>query len=129
MPDIFGGPTVDDLAKLWESQNHTYTFDEREKEKMESVLLPVDGEMVYYTLGNEWNRPGEVRPAMVVRVWSTEVVNLLIFLDGDNDKFIGSDGWQTVPGHVLWKTSVPYAQQVPAASWHRADPILEPYEA
>lgn len=94
-----------------------------------NTIMPVDGEMVFYTLGSEWNNPGEVRPALVVRVWSEEVVNLLVFLDGANDKFIGPDGWQSVPGHVLWKTSVPYAEAGPGASWHRADPILEPYEA
>lgn len=96
---------------------------------MENLIAPVDGEMVFYTLGSEWNHSGEVRPAMVVRVWSATTVNLLIFLDGDNDKFIGPDTWQTVPGHILWKTSVLYAEQGRETGWHRADPILEPYEA
>lgn len=96
---------------------------------MQDSVMPVDGEMVYYTLGDDSSRSGEVRPAMVVRVWSEQTVNLLIFLDGDNDKFVGADGWQSVPGHVLWKTSVPYAESGPGASWHRADPFLEPYEA
>lgn len=95
-------------------------------------LSPALGASVYYKLGNDWNRPGEVRPAIIVRVWTPQTVNLLIFLDGDNDKFVGADGWEMVPGHVLWKTSVPYAEDTPdgpGASWNWGKQILEPYEA
>lgn len=96
---------------------------------MQNLKAPVDGEMVYYTLNSKWITHGEVRPAMVVRVWSDVMVNLLVFLDGNNDRFIGADGWETVPGHVLWETSVTISNTGLGGTWHRADPVPELVEA
>lgn len=98
---------------------------------VDNLVVPIIGDLVYYKLGNEWNRPGELRPAMIVRVWSEFTVNLLVFVDGDNDKFMGAEGWETVPGHTLWKTSVPRienAEEGPGASWFYPELVLEPVE-
>ncbi len=69
---------------------------------------PPVGAIVDYVLGDEWIHKGEARPALIVRVWGKTTVNLLVFLDGDNDKRVGDHGWETVPGFTLWKTSVVY---------------------
>lgn len=93
--------------------------------------MPLVGDRVYYKLGDDSNRPGEVRPAVIVRVWSEYTVNLLVFLDGENDKFIGVDGWTTIAGHILWKTSVPRIENAEVAhnnSWFSAETVLEPGE-
>lgn len=87
------------------------------------------GQNVDYVLGNEWNNAGEVRAAIIVRVWSPISVNLLVFLDGDNDKRVGADGWETVPGYVLWKTSVTFNEDELPGTWNYGKSILEPYES
>lgn len=96
---------------------------------MEHLLEPALGASVYYTLGGEWLAKGEQRPAIVVRVWTPTTINLLLFLDGDNDKRVGPDGWQTVPGHVLWKTSVTFNENEVGGTWNYGKQILEPYES
>lgn len=95
----------------------------------ENLVIPIPGDLVYYKLGNEWNRPGELRPAMIVRVWSDTTVNLLIFVDGDNDKFMGAEGWETVPSYTAWKTSVPRIENVKegsGAGWFYPEIVWEP---
>lgn len=88
------------------------------------MKMPFDGEIIYYTLGTDSNRPGEARPAIVVRVWSETVVNLLVFLDGDNDQFINADGWYKIPSCLLWKTSVIHEEDAGQHNrWHRPSEV------
>jgi len=53
------------------------------------------GAIVGYVL-NRGPHAGEVRPAIVVKVWSEETVNLQVFPDGSNDAI----------ADVTWETSV-----------------------
>lgn len=96
---------------------------------METLLEPALGSTVYFTLPAEWNHAGEQRPAVVTRVWSATTVNLLVFLDGDNDKRVGTHDWETVPGYVLWETSVQLNENEIDGTWNYGKAILEPYEA
>lgn len=69
------------------------------------------GADVYYVLYD-----GQRRPAVVVRDWGNNMVNLQVFTDGLNDFATGDPG----SDGILWATSVHYA---PAASmtpgtWH-----------
>ena len=98
----------------------------------ELALMP--GVIVHYVLGSEGpgnGRRGEVRPAMVVRVWDDvgaadvpaaerqepPLVQLQVFLDGTNDDPI--DG-----AALTWRTSVPYATvpedggELVQGTWH-----------
>lgn len=51
---------------------------------MEPIQIRV-GDQVNYVLDPEFQNPGVFRPAIVVQVWSDTMVNLLVFIDGDND--------------------------------------------
>ena len=56
----------------------------------------IEGSMVHYVLDSGPNT-GEHRPALIVKVWSEDCVNLQVFLDGSND-FPGSmrmTAWET----------------------------------
>jgi len=69
--------------------------------------LPRDlvGAEVFYVLPNESGSTGQRRPAVVVRDWGNDLVNLQVFTDNLNDFATpdpGSDG-------ILWVTSVHYA--------------------
>ncbi|MDB5042150.1 MAG: hypothetical protein JWN27_2876 [Candidatus Eremiobacteraeota bacterium] len=44
------------------------------------AVTPTAGRIVHFVLGD-----GQVRPAMIVRVWSATLVQLQVFLDGTND--------------------------------------------
>lgn len=92
-------------------------------------LAPALGAIVYYVLTDDFINKGQVRPAMVVRVWSATTLNLRVFLDGANDKFVGPDGWQTAPDGTLWKTSVLLNHDKVGGTWNWGEAILEPYEA
>ncbi len=58
------------------------------------AVTPTVGRIVHFVLTD-----GQVRPAIVVRVWSPEMVNLRVFLDGTNDRDVAgacnADGWAT----------------------------------
>lgn len=64
------------------------------------------GRIVHYVMPD-----GEVRPAMVVRIWSLDngCVNLNVFVDFLNDKS------ETSP---IWKTSVLYDENKEPNTWH-----------
>lgn len=47
-------------------------------------MKPTIGRIVLVTIGTEHGE-AVTRPALVVRVWSDDCVNLLLFLDGGND--------------------------------------------
>jgi hypothetical protein len=51
------------------------------------------GQIVHFVSG------GNVRPAIVVRVWHDSYANLQVFFDGSNDGH---------PENVVWETSVKY---------------------
>ncbi|MDB5094462.1 MAG: hypothetical protein JWO85_2563 [Candidatus Eremiobacteraeota bacterium] len=63
------------------------------------AVTPTVGRIVHFVLPD-----GQVRPAIIVRVWSPEMVNLRVFLDGTND---APDG-----GYLQreWATSVHYRE-------------------
>lgn len=46
---------------------------------------PSIGRMVHYVLPMSHNNKGEIRPAVIVRVWSDTCVSLYVFLDKTND--------------------------------------------
>ena len=70
------------------------------------------GRIVHFILSN-----GEHRPAIVVRVWSNECVQLQVFLDGTNDA--SSDVPRTaLDAGIMWATSVPYSEEPQQRSWH-----------
>ncbi len=77
-------------------------------ERAAPPLMP--GSIVQYVLGADGpgsRRLGEVRPAIVVRVWegSTEgLVQLQVFLDGANDDPIDGAG-------LTWRSSVRYSAE------------------
>lgn len=68
-------------------------------------MLPSVGRIVSYTLPRGKSR-GEVRPAMIVRVFTTTCVNLQIHLDGSNDAGMGFPDALGNDPLVIWETSV-----------------------
>lgn len=77
------------------------------------------GDVVGYVLGADGpgiGGRGEVRPAMVVRVWGDPpaapyLIQLQVFMDGTND--------DPVDGRPLsWRTSVPYSSGNEPGTWH-----------
>lgn len=77
------------------------------------------GDIVNYVMAEGTNY-GEIRPAIVVRVWSDACVQLQVFTDKDNDFGYGHgpDLDQPAPC-VLWKTSVVFDPSKSAGTWHR----------
>jgi len=63
-----------------------------------------------------------VRPAIIVRVWTDEVVNLSVFYDGTNDGYDvrGREELSGLDSLSEWATSVHYdGSEKPAArTWH-----------
>lgn len=76
------------------------------------------GDIVNYVLDDQANQPGEIRPAIVVRVWDEELVNLQVFIDGENDypAYFHSGGQQL---NAHWKTSILYDADYRHGTWHR----------
>lgn len=75
------------------------------------LAWPLVGQDVNYT-PDKPSYEGQVQSARIVRVWSAEAVNLLVFLDGSNDG--GKAG-----EYIQWQTSVlvdPEAKR--PRSWH-----------
>lgn len=66
---------------------------------MQEVQKPTVGRVVHYVLP-EGKNAGQVRPAIVVDVWSATCVNLRVFVDGLNDY---PDG---IKLENEWKTSI-----------------------
>jgi hypothetical protein len=77
------------------------------------MQTPSIGRIVHYVLDASPDKT-VVRPAMVVHVWSPEMLNLQVFTDGNNDhpylepsEQAGRDG---TPGKaarcIVWRTSV-----------------------
>lgn len=53
----------------------------------------------------------ECRPASVVKTWNPGTANLVVLLDGSNDKYHGEDG-----SLMSWKTSIVRGADV--GQWH-----------
>ena len=73
----------------------------------------IEGRVVHYVL-EDGPYKGEHRPAVIVRVWPTELdygCNLQVLTDGSND------GPQYAGG-MVWKTSVPYSEEPKPRTWH-----------
>lgn len=78
-----------------------------------------EGRMVHYvlTLSDSSLHAGEHRPAVVVKVWSTDgPVNLQVLYDGAND--IPYSTAASAPSGLLWRTSVPYDPDGKVGTWH-----------
>jgi hypothetical protein len=74
-------------------------------------IKPTVGRTVLYVLG-EGSNLGQIRPAIIVRVWSDNCVQLQIFTDGENDQL----------PNVHWATSVLYNPDgFTMRTWHWMD--------
>jgi hypothetical protein len=85
----------------------------------DKFLFPglTEGKIVHYVLPDGRSK-GEIRPAIVVRVWrdvSPDLIakgysNLQVFTDGTNDYEDGT--------RVLWATSKVYSENYELGTWH-----------
>jgi hypothetical protein len=80
----------------------------------EDVGVVAVGHLVHVTLDRGANT-GECRPAIVVRVWNPEIINVQVFTDGLNDH-------QDYASGMVWMTSLHYARPVAGQptpqTWH-----------
>lgn len=63
-------------------------------------MQPTIGRIVSFKISQE-----EIRPAIIVRVWSDTCVQLQIFIDGTNDRNKGFNIEEQLRG-IAWRTSV-----------------------
>jgi len=77
-----------------------FTVDEYTAEQIKKAGLPCNG-----------NKADDILPALVVRVWGPEMVNLQVFVDG---------------GFTVWVTSV--GQGRGPRSWHYAPQLVKENE-
>lgn len=97
-----------------------------------AVRYPKVGEIVLYTM-DEGNHVGEERPAIIVQVWSENVVNLVVFVDGDNDlqypqlstidttKSPPTFGKSNRPVLTIWRTSRHRQTESSVGGWRYSD--------
>lgn len=76
-----------------------------------SQQVPSPGRIVLYVLKGG-NREGEHRPAVIVRVWNDQMVNLLVFADGENDREY------TKEDLVYWSGSKLNDESGAPGTWH-----------
>lgn len=69
-----------------------------------------EGRIVHYVLP-DGPHAGEHRPAIVVKVWSGNYVNLVVFMDGTND---GPE----YSGCIRWATSIEHSAEPKPNTWH-----------
>lgn len=76
------------------------------------------GRIVHYVLPERFRNGGQIRAAMVVRVWNQlnhaeapGMANLTVFLDGDNDQDVAG-------GDDLWAGSVIHDPDGAPGTWH-----------
>jgi hypothetical protein len=72
-------------------------------------MKPTVGRIVEYVLKDRYGEL-QVRPAMIVRVWSDECVQLQVFTDGTND------GPEYASG-LFWATSVLRSEEKRERTW------------
>ncbi len=71
---------------------------------------PTIGRIVHYVLDDVMD---EHRPAIIARVFSPVMVNLQVFVDGQNDSGL------VQVGSLLWKSSVEHDEEFKATgTWH-----------
>jgi hypothetical protein len=73
------------------------------------------GRIVHYVLSEHDNvrNVGEHRPAIIVKVWGPQCVQLQVFMDGSNDDVRFS------PSGVMWQTSVSQDEEgKKGRTWH-----------
>ncbi|MHB9010388.1 MAG: hypothetical protein ACYC3E_00130 [Carboxydocellales bacterium] len=75
-----------------------------------------EGRIVHFVMPD-----GQHRPAIIVRVWSPETnttgySNLVVFVDGTNDKNGVSD--QQAQSCTMWATSVSMSEGKEPRTWH-----------
>jgi hypothetical protein len=75
-------------------------------------MYPHVGDHVHYIL-DAGPHQGTRRPAVIVRAWDAELVNLLVFVDGSND-YYPHQGPEPL---VLWRTSVHYNNSDKPGTW------------
>lgn len=75
-------------------------------------LMPKVGDQVHYILESGPHQSSR-RPALVVRVWSDDLVNLIVFVDGSND-YYPNQGPEPL---MLWRTSVHYNNSEKPGTW------------
>lgn len=86
-------------------------------------MTPTIGRVVHFRVGGTDETP-ELRPAFVVRVWSSTSCNLQVFVDGSNDHQLRYPDTVTalfdlrqIENGVAWKTSVPEGDAVGQWRW------------
>lgn len=74
-----------------------------------------EGRIVHFVLPDGRSK-GQHRPAIVVKVWSDECVNLTVFTDHANDY----DNTENPNGElgVMWATSVNFDENKSEGTWH-----------
>lgn len=87
--------------------------EEMNRRGLEELVI---GQLVHYVMPN-----GKHRPAFVVEKWDKKgLVNLMVVLDGLNDKDqMNSNGLASCTG-LQWETSVPFSTEQEPHSWHWA---------
>lgn len=75
-------------------------------------MKPTPGRIVFYVL-DQGRNIGEVRPAIIVKVWSDDLVQLQVFTDNTNDGL--PDG---LAQGTVWRTSVRYSETAEPSTWH-----------
>jgi hypothetical protein len=96
---------------------HVYaaTVSAAKPEITEEQPQPSIGDIVLYVLPD-----GQIRPAIIVRLWSAACVNLQVFLDGNNDYLSMGTGGNT---GTRWKTSVYYSEGKEPGTWHYKEAV------
>lgn len=87
---------------------------------MESLI---EGRIVHYVLP-DGRSAGQVRPAIVVRVWrgadgkaqENGICQLCVFVDGNNDVF--SEKAVQPPQMTQWHSSITYDESGALGTWH-----------
>lgn len=72
------------------------------------------GAMVNYVLPSDMKNAGEIRPAVVVKVWGMDngCSQLQVFMDGNGSEF--NDGQP----NVIWRTSIVFDDTKQMGTWH-----------
>ncbi len=95
-------------------------------------MQPTVGRIVHYVLPQGDANAGQVRPAIIVRVWSPTNVQLQQFTDGSNDnpptvrRLPVRDAYGNNPSvdvdmpapALIWRTSVAYDPAETPGTWH-----------
>lgn len=77
-------------------------------------MSQIHGQLVHYVIPQDADVEGACRPAVVVREWTPDRVNLQVFLDGTSD---GDDGVG-----MRWATSIHRQDHsLQPGHWHLAD--------